>query len=129
MTDIKEKVKSFEDACSILGIQPITPDFSFLEEKEQRAQLAHFKLVIITKALNEGWTPDWDNGKWDKWFPWFWFNDNSSSSSGRFSFGFSGYRYSDSYCGSRLCFKSSELADYAAEQFFDLYRDYYVIEH
>ena len=131
MANIQEKVKSFEDACSVLGIQPTTPDFSFLEEKEQKAHLAHFKLVIITKALNEGWTPNWTSGKWDKWFPWFDFNtdnEESSSSSGRFSFVISDSRHSPSYCGSRLCFKSDDLADYAAEQFFDLYKDYYVID-
>ncbi|SKB63505.1 hypothetical protein SAMN05660477_00393 [Soonwooa buanensis] len=131
MANIKEKVKSFEDACSVLGIQPTTPDFSFLEEKEQKAHEAHFKLVIIAKALNEGWTPNWTNGKSDKWFLWFDFNtdnEKGSSSSGRFSFDGSVLQRSYSDCGSRLCFKSSELADYAAEQFFDLYRDYYVIE-
>ena len=129
MTNIKDKVRSFEDACKVLSIEPRTADFSFLDEKEQKAHLAHFKLVIIAKALNEGWTPDWSNGKFDKWFPWFWFNNEwGSSSSGRFSFRRSGFRSSLSYCGSRLCFKSEELADYAGQQFEDLYRDYYVID-
>lgn len=128
--NIITKVKSYEDACTVLGRETTLPDFSFLPEKEQKAQEAHFKLVIITKALNEGWTPDWKNRQWDKWFPWFDFNidnENGSSSSGRFSFGRSGDLCSGSICGSRLCFKSSELATYAGVQFFDLYRDYYVI--
>lgn len=126
MANITEKVKTFEDACRMLGIQPTTPDFSFLEEKEQKAHEAHFKLVIITKALNEGWKPDWSNGKFDKWFAWFYF-DNSSSA-GRFSFGLSDHLLSYSLCGSRLCFKSSELARYAGTQFEALFRAYYVID-
>ncbi len=124
MSKITEKVKTFEDACSVLGIEAKTPDFSFLEEQEQKAHLAHFKLIIIAKALNEGWTPDWYNDNWDKWFNWF---NMSSSSSGRFSFDCSDHQLSVSHCGSRLCFKSEELADYAGNQFEDLYRDYFVI--
>jgi len=126
MSKITEKVKTFEDACRVLGIEARTPDFSFLEEKEQKAHLAHFKLVIIAKALNENWVPDWSNNKWDKWFPWFYFN--SSSASGRFSFNCSDYLRSASDCGSRLCFKSEKLADYAGTQFEDLYREYFVID-
>ena len=123
---ITEKVKSFEDACIVLGIEPKVPDFSFLPTAEHKAHIAHFKLVIIAKALNEGWTPDWSNGNWDKWFAWFYFD--SSSSAGRFSFVFSVGRRSCSTCGSRLCFKSSELAEYAGQTFEDLFREYYVIE-
>jgi hypothetical protein len=33
---------------------------------------------------------------------------------------------SSSYVGSRLCFISEEVADYIAQQFIDLYRDYFV---
>ena len=126
---IISKVKNFEDACQVLGIEPKIPDFSFLDKIEEKAQIAHFKLIIIIKALNEGWKPDWSNGKWDKWFPWFWFdNDNGSSSSGRFSFDVSVHLCTASACGSRLCLKSEELADYVGQEFIELYKDYYVIE-
>lgn len=127
MAKITEKVKSYEDACAVLGRETTLPDFSFLPEKEQKAQEAHFKLCVINEALNEGHIHDWSNGKWDKWFPWFDFNDGSASS-GRFSFYHSAYQRSTSDCGSRLCFKSEELAYYAGKQFEDLYRAYYVIE-
>lgn len=56
-----------------------------------------------------------------------WFN-MSSSSSGRFSFDGSGGRYSASVVGSRLCFKSEELSDYAGETFIDIYREFFVIK-
>ncbi len=128
MKKITDKVKSFEDACSVLGIEPKVPDFSFLPEPEAKAHLAHFKLIIIAKALNEGWVPDWSNGKWDKWFVWFRFNnDSGSSSASRFSFFGSDRRASGSVCGSRLCFKSRELAEYAAKQFIDIYQKTFII--
>ena len=126
MSNITEKVKSYEDACSVLNRETTLPDFSMLPEELQKSLIAHYKLVIITEALNEGHKHDWGNGKWDKWFPWFRMND--SSAVGRFSFHGSGNRDSTSTCGSRLCFKSEKLADYAGKQFEDLYREYYVIE-
>lgn len=128
MSKIIEKVKSFEDACSILNIAETLPDFSAIPEELQKPLIAHYKLIIIIMALNEGWIADWSNGKWDKWFPWFWFNDDKgSSSSGRFSFLGSVGQLSYSGCGSRLCLKSEELADYAGKQFEDLYREYFVV--
>ncbi len=129
MANITDKVKTFEDACSVLGINPEDFKITYPEKVNHHAKAlaAHTKLIIIAEALNEGWVPDWSNREWDKWFPWFDFND-SSSSSGRFSFYDSDDRYSYSNCGSRLCFKSEELADYAGKQFEDLYREYYVID-
>ena len=93
--------------------------------------IAHLKLIVITKAANKidnggkNWKPDWSNGEWDKYYPWFKMNDSSSAS------GFSCDDYvgwlAGSNVGSRLCFKSRELAEYIGEHFIDLYRDYFVI--
>lgn len=129
MSTIIERVKTFEDACEVLGIAPLLPDFAGTHSDHQKSLIAHYKLIIIAEALNEGWKPDWSNGKWDKYYPWFDMDDESSSSSGRFSFDFSVYWRSTSNVGSRLCFKSSELARYAGTQFEDLYREYFVIEN
>lgn len=99
--DIKERVKSIDDACNVLGDN----DKDVIDYRSMQALnlqdhvLGSQELIIITKALNEGWTPDWDNGQWDKWFNWFY---NSLSSSGRFSFYSSDDRNSYSVCGSRL---------------------------
>lgn len=127
MSNITAKVKSFEDACGVLQRETTLPDFSMIPEKDRKPLLAHYKLTVICEALNEGKPADWHNGKWDKWYPWFDMNDGSSSS-GRFSFDLSGHQYSYSYCGSRLCYNSEELADYAGNQFEDLYREYFVID-
>ncbi len=124
--DIKDKVKSFEDACKVLDITPSVPVVTGIPEKYQKPLIANYQLMVIAEALNEGWTPDWSNGEWDKWYPWF--NMDNSSSAGRFSFDDSDTLCSYSYVGSRLCFKSEELADYAGTQFLELYRELFVIE-
>ena len=124
--DIKDKVKSFEDACKVLDITPSVPVVTGIPEKYQKPLIANYQLMVIAEALNEGWTPDWSNGEWDKWYPWF--DMDNSSSAGRFSFNDSDYLGSYSLVGSRLCFKSEELADYAGTQFLELYRELFVIE-
>ena len=124
--DIKDKVKSFEDACKVLDITPSVPVVTGIPEKYQKPLIANYQLMVIAEALNEGWTPDWSNGEWDKWYPWF--NMDNSSTAGRFSFDDSDNQCSFSFVGSRLCFKSEELADYAGTQFLELYRELFVIE-
>ena len=123
--DIKERIKTFDDVIRELGDDPeeFKNAISIMEEPDE---IAYVKLKLIAKALNEGWTPDWSNGEWDKWYPWFDMDD--SSSAGRFSFRGSDDRHSGSFVGSRLCFKSDELADYAGTQFLELYRELFVIE-
>lgn len=115
---ITDRVKTFDDACQALGKNV---------EEEVRAMIglsidesAYRKLKIIVEALNEGWKPDWTNGKWDKYYPWF----NLSSGSGLRFFGYVD-RASGSVVGSRLCYKSSELATYAGTQFIDIYSDFF----
>ena len=124
--DIKDKVKSFEDACKVLDITPSVPVVTGIPEKYQKPLIANYQLMVIAEALNEGWQPDWSNGEWDKWYPWF--DMDNSSSAGRFSFLDAVFRLSYSLVGSRLCFKSEELADYAGTQFLELYRELFVIE-
>ena len=123
--DIKERIKTFDDVIRELGDDPeeFKNAISIMEEPDE---IAYVKLKLIAKALNEGWTPDWSNGEWDKWYPWFKMDD--SSSAGRFSFDGADIRRSGSAVGSRLCFKSEELADYAGTQFLELYRELFVIE-
>ncbi|MDV3537941.1 hypothetical protein CMU94_02240 [Elizabethkingia anophelis] len=122
--DITEKVKSFEDACQLLGIEPNVPEVSMLPENHQKSIVAHFKLIIIVEALNEGWKPDWSNWNERKYYPWF----EMSDSSGRFSFGGSGNRGSISACAARLCLKTLVLANYIGKTFVDLYKEYFIID-
>ena len=123
--DIKERIKTFDDVIRELGDDPeeFKNAISIMEEPDE---IAYVKLKLIAKALNEGWTPDWSNGEWDKWYPWFKMDD--SSSAGRFSFDVSVNRYSLSVVGSRLCFKSKDLATYAGTQFLDIYKDFFTVK-
>jgi hypothetical protein len=129
MKTTTKSIKSFEDACEKLSLDPAAlPDFSMMPEKHRKALLAHAKLIIICEALNEGWTPDWNDQSQYKYHPFFEVDANDENPAG-FGFSFTTYdgwlTYAD--VGSRLCFKSSELAKYAGKQFADLYKDYFLI--
>ena len=120
---ITDRVKTYEDACAVLGIDPHTsmPDTSDCLKEDRRAYIAFHKLVVITRALNEGWRPDWSNTDQPKWFNWWYTNGNAGLASARSN---AVPSYTNAYIGSRLCFKSEALADYAAETFKELYEDY-----
>jgi hypothetical protein len=109
--DIRTRITTFETACVELRI--FAPPL--LNSKDDEA---YGKLKIITEALNEGWTPDWSDEDQRKWFPWFVFQG------GRFVFHVVDYGYTASGLGSRLCFRTRELAEYAGKQFEDLYNQF-----
>jgi hypothetical protein len=119
------EIKTFEDACKVLNLDPasIIPDFSLFPESDRQAMIDHAKLIIIAKAINADWVPDWENGKWDKYYPWFVMG--SSSGVGFSSDGYGDWRTLSSV-GSRLCFESREKAKYVGEQFQYLYKSYFV---
>ncbi len=129
-TIITQKIQSFEDAARALGLDPTAlPQVTGLSEKHASAIIANYKLWVIAEALNEGWAPDWNNYDQWKYYPWFdmeSYGEQVGSGSG-FAFGGYGYVGTISCVGSRLCFKSSELAEYAGKQFLDLYREVYVL--
>ena len=112
MNNQTQNIKSFEDACIVLNKQPE----SLLPAGLQPCDIAFIKLRIIAEALNEGWQPDWSNYREYKYYPWF-NMDNG------FSFYVYVYNSANSNVGSRLCFKSSDLAEYAGKTFTDLYKD------
>jgi hypothetical protein len=118
-----KSIKTFEDACKHLAIdQAGLPDMSNVPEEFRKPLIAGYKLMIVYKAINNGWRPDWSNWNQLKYFPWY-----RVLSSG---FGFSGTDFSCDYTvstvGSRLCTDTSEKALYIASQFEDLYKDYFL---
>lgn len=118
------EIKTFEDACKAINVEPtIIPDFSLFPESDQQAMIAHAKLVIIAKAINGDWVPDWTNSSEYKYYPWF---KMGSPSGGGFSYNDCGGWGAGSGAGSRLCFESREKAIYAGKQFEDLYKAYFV---
>ena len=119
------EIKTFEDACKVQNLDPskVIPDFSFFPESDRKAMIAHAKLVIINKAIVGDWVPDWENYNEYKYYPWF--EMGSSSGVGFAYVGCVGW-CAVSYVGSRLCFQTREQAVYAAKQFEDLYKEYFV---
>ena len=125
---MKSKITSFEGACKAQEISSVLPDVSALPEKHQKSILAFYMLTIIIQALNEGWTPNWSNVNEYKYYNYFFIKADKKRPSGfGFSVSFCTIASSYSGVGSRLCFKSEELAAFAREQFKDLYQDYLLI--
>ncbi len=118
---ITDRVRTFEDALTIVGA---SENLKILlayngQDMDMLASVAHAKLGIIAKALNEGWQPDWSDDDQYKYYPWFeWVGSAPGFSYGDYVYGRSG-----TSVGSRLVFKSRELAEYAGKQFNQLYND------
>lgn len=107
--------------------------------------LAYLQLRIICAALNEGWEPTFTNEEY-RWYPWFviYTKEELARMSeekrrrvvGRsyvIAYAYGGLVYAFAYYassssnannGSRLAFKSEELADYAGKQFIEIYADF-----
>jgi len=123
-------LKTFEDACQVLELDPKTviPDFSCYPEKDRVSMVAHAQLVIIVRAANKlankgkEWIPDFTNYDERKYEAWF---DLEAGSSGFRCRGYVHW-YTLSYVGSRLCFISREVCEYVAEQFIEIYKAYFL---
>jgi len=118
-------IRSFPEACKKLKLNPakVLPRINGIPKRHQKAVIAQAKLIIIAEALNDGWKPNWTNSSEWKYYPWFWMDAP-------------GFRFYVSYCastnayagtGSRLCFKTKELSDYAGKKFITLWRDLMVL--
>lgn len=148
---IQVRVQTFEDAVRELGDEhPAVRtynSFKYGYSAKEPDVMAYLKLRIITAALNEGWEPQFteDERRWYCWYNLISKEDLDSMSEeekkerlvvGRasylavasgglvYSFASSVSAYSYTYSGSRLAFKSEELAEYAGKQFIEIYADY-----
>lgn len=118
--NITDRVKSFEDACQVLGISTNVPEVKGLPRKHQKAIIANYKLIVIAEALNEGWKPNWQDSDEYKYYPWF---DMSNPAGVGYSSTNSAASYTTANFGSRLCLKNRELAIYFGQTFTDLFND------
>lgn len=118
--NITDRVKSFEDACQVLGISTNVPEVKGLPRKHQKAIIANYKLIVIAEALNEGWKPNWQDSDEYKYYPWF---DMSNPAGVGFSSTDVTASYTYANFGSRLCLKNRELAIYFGQTFTDLFND------
>lgn len=152
--DITERVKTFEDACSELGEEhPFVLLYNVFDEEiasqsicdSDKDVITYMKLRIITAALNEGWEPKFTEDEC-RYYPWFELftqqeldnmsDDDKSRVVGRalyssnaggglaYAYAYNVSLYSYGFNGSRLAFKTRELADYAGRQFIELYADF-----
>lgn len=145
---ITERVKTFEDACREIGVDPEEYEDKFANAPAD--VIAFLKLRVITAALNEGWEPQFTEDEW-RWYPWFtlwteeelsekseeWKADRHLISTGDYSGDYAGFACARSInapsltsaiFGSRLCFKSEALATYCGKQFISLWADFNLIK-
>ena len=122
--DITKRVKTYADACAVLGIESdndeVLTKLGFTKD-----EIAYRKLKTIAKALNESWEPDWTNRNEYKYWPWFVYNPAAAGFADAYAYGAAST--TSTYIGSRLCFKTDALARYAGMQFNDIYNDFLLI--
>lgn len=151
--DIKERIKTFEDAVNAIGedhplvAQYKTINSAFKEADNNLHLFAYTRLAIIAEALNEGWRPEYTEDEY-RYYPWFGLytqeeyddmddedkeccrfvgrSDCSASASGGLvcAGAYGGSAYSVASIGSRLAFKSRELAIYCGKQFIEIWINY-----
>ena len=72
--DITERIKTFEDACEELGNEhPLVKEYCSVVNINldiTKDLISYLKLRIIITALNEGWTPAFDEDEC-RYYPWF----------------------------------------------------------
>lgn len=151
--DIKERIKTFEDAVNAIGedhplvAQYKTINSAFKEADNNLHLFAYIRLAIIAEALNEEWRPEYTEDEY-RYYPWFGlytqeeyddmddedkercrFVGRSNGSAGAdgglvYASAYVGSACSDAYIGSRLAFKSRELAIYCGKQFIEIWINY-----
>lgn len=151
--DIKERIKTFEDAVNAIGEDhPLVAQYkaitnAFKEDDNNLHLFAYTRIAIIAEALNEGWRPEYTENEY-RYYPWFGLYtqeeydemDDDDKECCRFvgrsyviayAYGglvvanaYSGSAYSHTLFGSRLAFKSRELAIYCGKQFIEIWINY-----
>lgn len=114
------RVKSYEEACERVGVEPLTEErIKALELRPD--EVARKKLEVITAALNEGWSPDWNNTNEYKYYPYFYIEPRKHGANAGLSCTATYNASSGANIGSRLCFHEPDAARYAGKQFTELY--------
>lgn len=122
-----ELIKTWPDACKATGEHPVKSlPYPKPVNDEQEAINAFAMLSIIRRALNGTWEADWNNSSQPKYYPWMRINLSNPSGS-RLSYGDYANVSSGTAVGSRLCFPSKEVAEYAGKQFAAVYEKMFLI--
>ena len=148
---VTERIKTFTDACNALGDEhPLVPQYrltaaAYKGDPMTEDFIAYLKLRIIVAALNEGWEPKFEKGEY-RYFPRFYFYTKEEYDklddevkgrcvlrSGYYTNSYYGFdltityhdaSYSFTCFGSRLAFRTRELAAYAGRQFIEEWADF-----
>lgn len=154
---ITERVKTFEDACAVLGedhlfvrmFKDIYNNSEVAGANINKDVVTYLKLRVVCAALNEGWEPQHTEDEW-RYYPWHFLYtesemndmdaderaDRHMMSAGDYKTEYAGFACAISDCapsysvaavGSRLCLKSRDLAIYCGKQFIDLWADFKLI--
>ena len=117
-----KEIKSYEDACKALGLKPISYEVFNAFGQDAKTVAAYHKLAVITRAINEGWQPDWSDRNEPKFEPYMYTNSAGLACANASNAPSDAY----AYIGSRLCFHDYERAAFAVKTFGDtLYKDYF----
>lgn len=120
---ITDRLKTWEDACNIKGIDPVK-SLPYPKEKDkfEAAMNGIFQMFIITELLCEGWEADYANTNQYKWYPYFKYQNKTSG------FGFDGSGcdvvYTDAGSGARLVYPTEQMANYSGKQFISIYNKF-----
>lgn len=148
---VTERIKTLDDACNALGDEhPLVTQYrltaaAYKGDPMTEDFIAYLKLRIIVAALNEGWEPKFTEDEY-RYFPWFYFytkeeydklDDEEKGRcvlrSGNYTSSHNGFVYCNAYNdasysstgnGSRLAFRTRELAAYAGRQFTEEWADF-----
>ena len=150
---VTERIKTFEDACEVLGNNhPFIQAYKCWENDGVNNLTdidAYLKLRIICEALNEGWEPKFTEDEW-RYYPWFYLytqqelddmdddekQERHMIDTGDYETQYCGFGCAASRCvpsragaavGSRLCLKNSELATYCGKQFISIWADFNLV--
>ena len=143
--DVRERIKTFEDACKELGDNnPLVFEYNKAVGISNDVK-TYLKLRIICAALNEGWEPQFKEGEY-RYYPWFelmtkeeidnmdeekrsrvvFRSDYNAVAVGGLVYAYAVVVSSGACAGyaSRLEIRDRELAEYAGNQFADIWTDF-----
>jgi hypothetical protein len=120
---IMDKVKSYEDACTIKGEDPVTRlPFSNPKNEREEALNAIDMLWLIIEVINEGFVKDYEDHNQDAYEPIFYLSVSGSG----LSYGGYDFSFTATNVGARFALQTPEKARYVANQFAPLYNKYLV---
>ncbi|MBS1988729.1 hypothetical protein JST56_07120 [Candidatus Dependentiae bacterium] len=120
--DLMQTVKSIADIYRLAGVNARSYALPKTATADQIAENAFRKLRLAAQIMNQGWKPDWSNDNQYKYYPYFVWDNKKKG----FSFAHVGCLYTLTSVGSRLCFRTSALAEFFGKTFLSEYNDFLI---